>query len=274
MNNNSEGIVVYCKRGNIIFSSNGDLIEAQQHVRKHKVNKNIINPEFEEMKKFCEEDEFWTSMLSKFSKNIFPKNFKYMNGIVYFKITAKKHRSECCIDKEEIEFSFKNLKEFFKIKGFLSNIEKQQNRDLIEEELEEERSIIDNWKSVYNKEYYVLEFMLFLKDKHELNKKEYNNLESTIKIGIGSDFFNSENIILENEKISEIENLVWDSEKRKFSINTENIKFKKKSEKKNTSKIFTSYTIETSGDNSEVFFREVNNIEIGKKFSKFLENLY
>lgn len=274
MNNNSEGIVVYCKRGNIIFSSNGDLVEPQQNVRKHKINKNIINEEFESMKKFCEEDEFWTGMLSKFSKNIFPKNFKYLKNIIYFKMMAKKHRSECFIDKEELENSFVRLKEFFKLKGFLSNSEKEENSNLIKEELEEEKNIIDNWKLVYNKEYYLIEFMIQLREKYSLSKKEYNNLESTLKIGLGSDFFNSDNIVLENEKISYIENLIWDEKNRKFSINTDNIKFKKKSEKKNENKYFTSYTIETSGDNSEVFFREVNNIEIQKKFSKFLEILY
>lgn len=274
MNNNSEGIVVYCKRGNIIFSSNGDLVEPQQNVRKHKINKNIINAEFESMKKFCEEDEFWTGMLSKFSKNIFPKNFKYLKNIIYFKMMAKKHRSECFIDKEELENSFVRLKEFFKLKGFLSNSEKEENSNLIKEELEEEKNVIDNWKLVYNKEYYLIEFMIQLREKYSLSKKEYNNLESTLKIGLGSDFFNSDNIVLENEKISYIENLIWDEKNRKFSINTDNIKFKKKSEKKNENKYFTSYTIETSGDNSEVFFREVNNIEIQKKFSKFLEILY
>lgn len=275
MNSNSEGIVVYCKKGNVIFSSSGDLIETPPNVRKHKTNKFTIHQEFIDMKQYCIGDDFWDSMLSKFSKNIFPKNFKYLNNILYFKISAKKHRCDLYIDKEEIETSFKNLKDFLKTKGFLSPLEKEENNKLLEAMAEdEEEKDLNNWKNINNKEYYLTEFMIELKDKYNLNKKEYGNLESTVKIGICSDFFNSDNIILENSKIIDIEILIWDKEERKFSIDTENIKFKKKNEKKNQNKLYTSYTIETSGDNVTVFYSEINKIEIQKKFTKFLENFY
>ena len=41
---------------------------------------------------------------------------------------------------------------------------------------EEEKNIIDNWKLVYNKEYYLIEFMIQLREKYSLSKKEYNRL--------------------------------------------------------------------------------------------------
>ena len=46
-----EGIVVYCTRGNVIFSSTGELIETKQSVRKHRVNKSIIYNELQVIRK-------------------------------------------------------------------------------------------------------------------------------------------------------------------------------------------------------------------------------
>ena len=274
MNNSSEGIVVYCKKGNIIFSSNGDLIESKQNVRKHKIKKTTVHKEFQDMLDFTE-DEYWKNIFTKFSKNIFPKNFKYMDSILYYKITAKKHRSECFVDKEELKNSYENLINFLKEKGFLSKKEKEKNEELIEiNKKEEENFSISNWKDVYNEDYYLTNFMILLKEKYNLKKSEYNNLESILNLGINSEFFNSDNIEVNDQRIENIKNLVWDENNRKFSINIENIKFKKKVEKKDPNKYFTSYTIETSNDNSTVFFEEVCNIEVQKKFSKFLENLY
>lgn len=274
MSNISEGIVVYCKKGNILFSSNGDLIDNKnQSVRKHKINKNIIHPEFEEMKKFTDE-EYWINFLTKFSKNIFPKNFKYLNNTVYYKITAKKNRNECFIDKDSIENSFLNLQWFLKEKGFLSKKEKEMNDELVKINDEEDEKVeINSWKDVYNEDFYITEFIIDMKEKYSLVKEECGNLESVLKMGLYSEFFNSENIVIKNEKIDHIKNLVWDKEKRKFSVDTTGIKFKKKSEKKEQNKIFTSYTIESS-EKSDIFFSEIENVQINKKFLKLLELVF
>jgi len=88
----SEGIVVFCPRGNVIFSSTGEMITNKQTVRKHKVNKNVIYEEFDQMKSFTE-DEFWKIQLTKFSRNNFDRNFKYIENVVYYKPKKKKYRS-------------------------------------------------------------------------------------------------------------------------------------------------------------------------------------
>ena len=54
----SEGIVVYCTKGNVIFSSTGEIINTEKSVRKHKINRNIIFPVFEGIKQY-ETDNFW-----------------------------------------------------------------------------------------------------------------------------------------------------------------------------------------------------------------------
>ena len=47
---NGEGIVVYCTKGNVIFSSTGEIINNEKSIRKHRINRSIIFPVFEEMK--------------------------------------------------------------------------------------------------------------------------------------------------------------------------------------------------------------------------------
>jgi len=273
--NVSEGIVVYCTKGNVIFSSTGEIVQNTKNVRKHKVNRSIIFPEFEEMKKF-EKLEYWINMLSRFSKNIFPRDFKYLGRVLYYKAKTKKHRSECFVDLENLEISYSNFKDFMKEKGFLSQEEKEKINSMIQEEEEiHEMFVVETWKDITkNLEYHLKTFFIKLNDENQLTPKEMANLESVVRIGISSGFFSEDNIVIQNSEIDRILNLVWDEEKRLFSIDTEGIKFKKKSEKKESNKIYTSYTIETSNDNVIMVYKEVEDLSIEKKWNKFLETVY
>ena len=267
----SEGIVVYCTKGNVIFSSTGEIINTEKSVRKHKINRSVIFPVFEGIKKY-ETSSFWLNLMTRFSKNMLHKDFKFLNNVLYYKATTKKHRDEIFLDAEDLENSHKIFKEFMKKKGFLSQEEKESINKIVELDNNKERNIIENWKDVVkNQDYYIREFIIDMKEKYDLTYEEQSNLESNIRIGISSEFFNQENIIFENEKIDRIENLVWDEEERKFSINTEGIKLKKKSEKRDPNKIFTSYTIETSNDNMFMVYQELKDLSIEKKWNKFLE---
>ena len=267
----SEGIVVYCTKGNVIFSSTGEIINTEKSVRKHKINRSVIFPVFEGIKKY-ETSSFWLNLMTRFSKNMLHKDFKFLNNVLYYKATTKKHRDEIFLDAEDLENTHKIFKEFMKKKGFLSQEEKESINKIVELDNNKERNIIENWKDVVkNQDYYIREFIIDMKEKYDLTYEEQSNLESNIRIGISSEFFNQENIIFENEKIDRIENLVWDEEERKFSINTEGIKLKKKSEKRDPNKIFTSYTIETSNDNMFMVYQELKDLSIEKKWNKFLE---
>ncbi len=267
----SEGIVVYCTKGNVIFSSTGEIISTEKSVRKHKINRSIIFPIFDNMKKL-ETDSFWLNLLTRFSKNILHKDFKFLNNVLYYKATTKKHRDEILLDNEDLERSHILFKEFMRKKGFLSHVEKENINKIVELDNNKERSLIETWKDVVkNQDYYIRELIIHNKEKYDLTFEEQANLESTIRIGISSEFFNQDNIIFENEKIERIENLIWDEGKRKFSIDTGGIKLKRKPEKKDNSKIFTSYTVETSNDNVFMVYQELKDLSIDKKWNKFLE---
>ena len=270
--NNGEGIVVYCTKGNVIFSSTGELIQSKQSVRKHRVNKAIIYKEFQEMKEL-ENDEFWKNLLTKCSKNLFPKDFKYINSVLYFKPNTKKHRAECFIDKDDIVKSLDKFKIFMRGKGFASNSEKEEIKIIIENNVEE-KLIITTWKDILkNRDYHIKNYIIELKEKYSLTYKETCNLESVIMMGVISEFFNEENIVIENQRIKGIENLVWNRNKRIFSIKTDGYKIKKRSEKINNKKIYTTHTIETSNDNYITVVKEAKDMCIEKKWLKFLETI-
>jgi len=267
----SEGIVVYCTKGNVIFSSTGEIINTEKSVRKHKINRSIIFPVFDGIKKY-ETDTFWLNLMTRFSKNMLHKDFKFLNNVLYYKATTKKHRDEILLDTEDLENTHKIFKEFMRKKGFLSHEEKKNINKIVEMDNNKERVVIDCWKDVVkNQDYYIKKFIIDMKDKFQLSFEERANLESTIRIVISSEFFNNENIHFDNEKVEKIDNLGWDEEERKFYIKTEGIKIKKKSEKRDPNKIFTSYTVETSNDNSFLVYQELKDLSIEKRWLKFLE---
>lgn len=270
--NKGEGIVVYCTKGNVIFSSTGELIQTKQSVRKHRVNKAIIYKEFQDMKDL-ETDEFWKNLLTKCSKNLFPKDFKYINNVLYFKPNTKKHRAECFIDKEDTIRSLEKFKAFMRTRGFVSNPEKEEIKTIIENN-KEEKSIVLNWKDILkNREYHIKNYIIQLKERYKLSHKEACNLESVIMMGIISEFFNEENISIENQRIKDIINLIWDKQKRLFSIKTDGFKIKKRSEKINNKKIYTTHTVETTNDNYITVTKEAKDMCIEKKWLKFLETV-
>lgn len=267
----SEGIVVYCTKGNVIFSSTGEIINTEKSVRKHKINRSIIFPVFEGIKQY-ETDNFWLNLMTRFSKNMLHKDFKFLNNVLYYKATTKKHRDEILLDIEDLENTHIIFKEFMRKKGFLSHEEKKNINKIVELDNNKERVVIDCWKDVIkNQDYYIKKFIIDMKDKFQLSFEERANLESTIRIGISSEFFNNENIHFDNEKVEKIDNLGWDGEERKFYIKTEGIKIKKKAEKRDPNKIFTSYTVETSNDNSFLVYQELKDLSIEKRWLKFLE---
>lgn len=270
--NKGEGIVVYCTKGNVIFSSTGELIQTKQSVRKHRVNKAVIYNEFQEMKDI-EEDEFWKNLLTKCSKNLFPKDFKYINNVLYFKPNTKKHRAECFIDKDDLIKSLSKFKDFMRTRGFVSNSEKEEIKTIIESNIEE-KSLVLNWKDILkNREYHIKNYIILLKEKYHLSHKETCNLESVIMMGIVSEFFNEENINIENQKIKEIINLIWNEKNRIFSIKTDGFKIKRRSEKITNKKIYTTHTIETTNDNYITVMKEAKDMCIEKKWLKFLETI-
>ena len=150
---------------------------------------------------------------------------------------------------------------------------KEEIKNIIENNVEE-KLIITTWKDILkNRDYHIKNYIIDLKEKYSLTYKETCNLESVIMMGVVSEFFNEDNIIIENQKIIDIKNLIWNKNRRKFSIKTDGYKIKKRTEKINNKKIYTTHTIETSNDNYITVVKEAKDMCIEKKWLKFLETI-
>lgn len=263
------GIVIYSTEGNVMFTSTGEIDTNKKNIRKHKVNKNITNPIFEDLKSYTD-SQFWKTFLTKASRNIFPKDFKFMNDVLYYKLKTKKHRAELYLKGEDLEKNLGELKDFLKLKGIFPKEELMKDETI----KIEKRELIKKWKDLGKKRINILDQYLHqLEEEYNLSPTEYKYTESLIKLLINSEILNNDKIIIENEKIKYIKFLEWNEEERKFNIDMNEIKIKyPKIEKR---KKGTFYTLSTySNDNKINFVQNLKTIDMEKKWEKFLTLMY
>jgi len=268
--NLNDGIVIFSDTGSVMFSSTGSIIENKKTLRKHKLKKNIIHEVFDNMIKYTD-NEYWETFLSKCSRNIFPdKNFKFVNNILYYKIRTKKNRDEIYIDSEKLEESFIKLKLFLTDKGIRSIEDIEDTEDVF---FEQDVVEINQWKDIQKERKYekLIEYINRLKKEYNLDFKEVKQTESLIKVAVSGNILNNNNIIVEDNNIKEINNLIWLEEERRFKIDIDKINLKfTKSKTKDTNNYY--YYNSNTNDNS--ICKEVESLDIGKKWEKFLENFY
>lgn len=265
-------IVILSKSNNILFSSNGKKTENRKAPRKHKMHKNIVNQHFEDMREF-NDNVFWDKTLMKFSRNLFPKDFRYTNSTLYYKVKSKKHKDEIFIDTQNLEQTYHKLIEFLRSKGIIPITDVN---DDYEKDIENiERKEITVWKDAGKmKSLLIFQYIKLMQSKYELNVKETTQLESLLKISLYNDIIKSENIVIKNEKISKIIGLEWSKESRIFRIDKtelDHIKFSKSSEKD----VESFYTISSySDDNNLAMGSEIKTIDISKEWIDFLKIIY
>lgn len=262
-----DSITVYTANGEIIFDS-GNRTNPVVKKKCLKIKKNIAHEIFNEMRKY-NSDSFWDMFLLKASRDNFPKGFSYKDSIIFYSMKSKYNFKVTLNDNAEESFAL--LKKFVQDKGILSDTDK----DIMKLEEEDFEDITDNfvetWKDLgklqMNSMYTYINKLV---EDFDLTDSEKNNLKSTIKIGISSGYFNSKNILVTSSKIEKICPLLWDSESRKFSIDTQNIRLKKP---KSTKPTF----IDISSDNTTTcldFEKRETISNIDKKWEKFLSQIY
>lgn len=265
---NSGGIVIYSTKGDIMFSSTGEITNCKKPPRKHRSQKNITHKIFDDMRKYNEED-FWDNVLMKFSRNIFYNDFRLIGTTLYYKYKSKNQREEITLDKNNLEESFEKLKDILRKKGILPVSEIVDDSKI----LIQPRKKITSWKEAgKNKIILIYGYIDSLEKKYNLNNIEKKRLESLLKILVYSNILNNDHIILEDETIKSIKYFEWDSVNRKFNINIDNIKIKQiKNEKKNEDKF---YTINSFSDDNQNLNREIQIETVDKKWEIFLESYY
>lgn len=200
----NEGIVVYSKKGDIIFTSTGEIKVVEKKKPRH--SRNVIHQVFENLKMYnADNDTEMDVFLSNASRNIFSKYYKYINGMLYKRVYKNKH--DLYVNSNNLEKTYGLLKEFIKKEETIQTVKL----------IEPVSQILTDQPEITNEEMMYC-YILRLKDKYNLSLSEVMELESVIKMGLLSDFINETNIIINNTKIEYINFLVFDQESRKFKI--------------------------------------------------------
>ena len=204
----NEGIVVYSKKGDIIFTTTGEIKVVDKKKQRH--TRNIIHQVFENLKEYnTDNDTDMDYFLSNASRNVFQKHYKFINSILYKRVFKSKY--DLYINTNELEKTYKTLKEFIKIDDKRDEVTKIVSKPVTEPSL------------LLNDDELMYDYILRLKEKWKLSNSELVELESLIKMGILSEFINDMNIIIDDNKIEKINYVHFDTKTRKFYIDEKTI---------------------------------------------------
>lgn len=266
----NDGIVIFSKKGEVMFTSAGEIDLTQTKIRKHTKSKSVVHQIFEDMKEH-NNSSYWDELLTKFSRGIFHRNFKYYNDTLYYKSKKKNSKRDFYVDKTDPAETLKGLKEFLEDKGFVSTLERGEK--LLSSYNTEDENIFEKWKDFGNNQLFIIEqYIDKLSKKYKLSEKEKDETESIIRFGLASDIFNNDTIIISNCRIKTIKYLEWDEDERKFYIDFSSAKMKFTSAKKiSKADKYSSHTF--SGDTFLIKNVE-NNAKVSDRWKNFLDGHY
>jgi len=228
--------------------------------KRKKTLKPIINPIFEKCAGLTD-DTFWQSVFMDCARGKFPRGYSYKNGLITHKKGNKITTLEITNSATDV---FYTTKKFFQIvTGLMSKTDRDKLQQIEEEKLLEDAEINEDitWKEIRTeklKEVLMIEFINSLCKKCNFNEEEKRDLITTIKKGLMLKYFNSDNIIMNYGRITEIDGLKYNEETNQYEINKNYIK---KPERK-----YRDLGIEISDKKPEIDF-----IEIWKKYLESLE---
>ena len=193
----------------------------------------------------------------------FPRGFNFKNNLITHKKGTKISTLEISDSPTDV---FSVVINFFQSTAGIMSVKDREKLQKMEEEkiLEEmERDTEISWGKIRKesfKELLLSEFVTDISEKMQFNEEEKRELITTIKKGIMLKYFNSENIIMSDGKIVEIDGLIYNEDKREYEIDETYIP------EKNTKK-YSSLGVEKNEDKPEINF-----LEIWVKYLEGLEN--
>jgi hypothetical protein len=187
--------------------------------KRKKTLKPIIHPIFEKCASLTD-DAYWVSVFNDCSRGKFPRGFSYKNNMLLHKKGNKITRVEI---PNSISETFFTSKEFFRVSGgIMSSQDRKKMKEIEEEKLLEKESNKDyKWKDIKTeklKEILINEFIKDISEKLNFNNDEKKELITTVKKGFLLKYFNSNNVIMSNFKIIEIEGLLFNEETEEYEI--------------------------------------------------------
>ena len=203
--------------------------------KKQKNNKKIIYPVFLECANITT-DIFWEKKFNLWATGKLPKYFNFYDNCIYF---TKGNTTPKCELTNDNNLNTKLCIDFFKTYGCIFSIQDEKDEKYEPDEtyiLSEEEVKPKNWASLSKKQqdFLLRNYVTELTKLMKLNISESNKLLQTIRLSVSDKIFNKNNIIIENNNITEIKGLMWDDSKRVFkaeqSVNKTKIKNKNNKE--------------------------------------------
>ncbi len=216
-----------------------------------KTKRNIEFQLFEDIKNL-EKDQFWYSFFEDAAVGKFPRNFKFINGILIYK--NKNKNTEIIVPETPLEAAAFVKAFVYENAGIISPIDIKEKKSIDDKHNSENAAIeIDSWKQVKNDKQQGILISIFIQEVSEiynLNLEERTKLFQKIKLGLLSGYLNTTNIVMENGIISFIEGLEFDEINREFNINTSLCKIVKAPKKYNNSTNIDTTTTQLSGNDT------------------------
>lgn len=224
MNMNDEGGFVIFSGTKLWYSSKEAPVKSQKNglgkVRASAKAKRIV--EFEEFDKLMsiETDPYWKSLFDEAAVGKFPRNFKFQNNVLNYKIRSKTFEQNIPKDPEEALLVVKKF--FLETAGILSP------DDLKRKKLEEEKRISEmimneviSWNQIRSDKQRMIMISLYVENlgkQYGLTVEERKGLVQNIRIGVLAGYLNSENIEIVGNCIENIYGLEYNKELKEFEI--------------------------------------------------------
>lgn len=157
------------------------------------------------------QDQFWVDKFNDCSTGKFPRGFSYNDGHIHYK------KGKILRIPNNSYDAVRNVIEFFHLNGGIFSPTEEKN-------YERPTALLENfsWKKISKQTQFCAKSFFVDKKKVELNlsREETEQLRKVVDSGISKRFFANENIKFNGNCIFEIEGLCYDSENRKFFINS------------------------------------------------------
>lgn len=227
MNMNDEGGFVIFSGTKLWYSSKEAPVKSQKNnlgkVRASAKAKRVV--EFEEFDKLMsiETDPYWRSLFDEAAVGKFPRNFKFQNGVLNYKIRSKTTEQAIPKDPEEALLVVKNF--FLDTAGILSPDDLKRKK--IEEEKRNSEMIMNeviSWNQIRSEKQRMIMLSLYVEKlgkQYGLSVEERKGLVQNIRIGVLAGYFNAENIEIVGNCIENIYGLEYNNQTGEFDINKE-----------------------------------------------------
>lgn len=232
--------------------------------KKKKTLKPTIHPVFESFAALTE-DKFWVGILNDCAKGKFPKGFTFKNELLSYRKGNKTQRLEL---PSSIVQAFNAVINFFRTVGGMMSAEDRRQLQKIEEEkiLEKMNDLTDaTWKDIKTekiKEILINEFICDLSTAAKFNEEEKKELVTTVKKGFMLKYFNANNIIMEEGRITQIDGLIYNDEEKMYEIDRRII---------NVRKVYRK-DVGLGIDDDVTRKKQIDFLEIWEKFLEQLQN--